>query len=136
MSGHRLGKSLVAFLGWRSAHRSRNLHHEGFPACSMKIFCHLNGEVAHDFTSLHITATDKCRIVIGRCLAVKEYHGDALLPYLGDSVGYRLCLVGSHNQQIDTCIDQTVYLPYLLLRVVTSITHDYLGILLIEVLCS
>ena len=112
MLPHLLSKALMPLCRRRDFFRSFNLKNNR-SACldsSHTVAAELGSIASHLSASVHIVATYVSRVVVKRCLAVKEYNG--YLFFFGPLKTFveGIIIVWRHDEKINARVDHTVYL--------------------------
>ena len=98
-----------------------------YAAFSMKLMCDI---LSHGFSHLIVVGTDESSVFLGVGLAFEDNDGNTLVIGTVDGRGDGLYLVRSYNQQVDTCLHQTINLLHLSFITIVSRgeTHLYVSL--------
>ena len=123
----------MTLLGWRAAHVAGYL--DNLRLLKFLLIYQRAYILPYYQACFHIVATNG-GCIAGMYLTIETNHGNASLLNTLDGLDNRFGVyVGSHNQQVDARLGQTVYLASLQFGIVIRIGDVHLNHTLIQVLC-
>ena len=131
---HHSGEAQISLAVGRHHQLSGDFQHHGAATYMDAVAAQMCGIGADGSSGLHIVASDIGRVVVGRGLALKEYHRYTAFLCSSQTGRERAIFVGRDDQQVDAGINETVDLLPLPLGVVISVSDAYLHIGVVEML--